>query len=74
MDNIIYNIGLLTIVVSTIFVFVNLGIKISKGFSPTSLTIKDNNGVSYWIPHRIYSAITINNLLGSDGQFNEYYE
>jgi hypothetical protein len=55
-----------------------LGTLISKvmyGFEPTSIQTEDSKGNKYWVPYRIYHAITFRTPFNLDGggNFNDFY-
>ena len=75
MDNIIYLIGEIVVYGGSLIIIIGLIQSIIKGFEPTSITIKDNNGKEFWIPKRIYHAMSLHSPINLDGgQYNDYYE
>jgi hypothetical protein len=75
MDTFIYTIGYIAIIVVTFGVSITMIQSFLKGFSPTSITVTDNQGVKYWVPNRIYHAISWRHPFNIDGgNYQDFYE
>jgi len=75
MDNIIYLIGEIVVYGGSLIIVIGLIQGIIKGFEPTSLVTKDKAGKEFWIPNRIYHAMSLSSPINLEGgQYTDYYE
>jgi len=74
MDKFYYIFGFVSFFTISVVLLGILIDRIVNGFEPTSIQTEDEKGNKYWIPYRIYHAITLRTPFNIEGgQFNDYY-